>query len=260
MLRDAERCEKFWIVRDNFRRRLTAVKLTEQPGNGFDDERIGIAGKETVAVAEIWKEPQFGEAAGNQIFLDAKFRSQRRLCFGFFNEECQPVLSILQRTQLPGKCNLFFREVHGAETFSVRWAGRRFGRRWCRWLFVMLDGLTVTRFIAARRTGREWFATGRRQLSSRRLDAAESAAKFVNLAFVGELLTLGDLDEFEHFVELVNHLLERSGDFGGVRDGLTDGGGFGGAKISGPDPLTRLRRLRAAVGPAFPGKFALRFT
>ena len=45
-------------------------------------------------------------------------------------------------------------------------------------------------------------------IAARRLDAAEGAAEFLNLTFVGELLAFGDLDEFEHFVELINHLLE----------------------------------------------------
>jgi len=123
---------------------------------------------------------------------------------------------------------------------------------------VLLDRLALARLVAARRAGRQRFTAGRRQLTARRLDAAERAAEFVKLALVGELLTLGDLDEFEHFVELVNHLLERLGNFRGVRDGLADGRGFGGAKIGGLGPLTLARRFRAAFRPAVTGKFALR--
>jgi hypothetical protein len=123
---------------------------------------------------------------------------------------------------------------------------------------VVLDWLALARFVTARRTGRQRFAARRRRLAAGRLDAAERAAEFVKLALVGELLALGDLDEFQHFVELVNHLLERLGNFRGVRDGLADGRGFGGTKIGGLGPLALARRLRSAVRPAVAGKFALR--
>jgi len=94
-----------------------------------------------------------------------------------------------------------------------------------------------------------------------RLDAAERAAKFFNFAFVGELLAFGDLDEFKHFVELVNHLLERLGDLRGVRDGFADGRGFGGPEIGGLGPLTLRWRFRSAFGPAkFRSAATRRFT
>jgi len=66
-----------------------------------------------------------------------------------------------------------------------------------------------------------WIAEGRWLLlfAARRLDAAERAAKFLDLALVGELLALGDFDEFQHFVEMINHLLERLGNLRGVLDG-----------------------------------------
>ena len=97
-------------------------------------------------------------------------------------------------------------------------------------------------------------------LAAGRLDAAQRAAQFINLAFVGQLLAFGNLNEFEHFVELVNHLLERRGDFRGVFNGLTDGRGFGGAEIGGLDPRFGPRRFRAAFGSAFFGAtFARRF-
>jgi hypothetical protein len=97
------------------------------------------------------------------------------------------------------------------------------------------------RFFAAR-------AALRLRLVARRLDAAERAAEFVNFALVGNFLALGQLDEFENFIQLVNRVLQRFGNFGGVRDGLADGGNVGGAKISGFDPRLRARRLRAAFG------------
>ena len=63
---------------------------------------------------------------------------------------------------------------------------------------------------------------------------------------------------------MVNHLLERLGNPGGERDGFADGGRFGGTEIGGLDPLPRLRRFRAAFGPAHLGSavtrgFAQRF-
>jgi hypothetical protein len=60
-------------------------------------------------------------------------------------------------------------------------------------------------------------------LVARRLDAAEGAAKLVNLPLVGQFLALGQLDQFENFVQLINGVLERLGDFRGMRDGLADG-------------------------------------
>ena len=108
------------------------------------------------------------------------------------------------------------------------------------------------RFIAAGRLAK------RRRLAARRLDAAECAPKFVNLAFVGELLARGDFDEFEHFVELVNHLFERLGDFGGVRDGLTYGGGFSRTKIGGLDPRFWAQWFGTTLGVTLTRQFALR--
>ena len=43
---------------------------------------------------------------------------------------------------------------------------------------------------------------------ARRLDAAQRAAEFFNLAFVGQLLAFGEFHEFEDFVQLVNRVLE----------------------------------------------------
>ena len=91
-------------------------------------------------------------------------------------------------------------------------------------------------FIAARLVPART-AVGRRQgLMTRRLDAAQRAAEFVNLAFIGQLLALGKFHEFQDFVQLINRVLERFGDLGGVQDGLMDGRNIGGTEISGFDP------------------------
>ena len=97
------------------------------------------------------------------------------------------------------------------------------------------------------------------RFAARRLNAAERAAKLINLALVGELLALGDLNEFENLIELVNHLLERLGNLRGMGDGFADGRGFGGTEIGGLDPRLRAHRFRAAFRTPLAGKFALRF-
>ena len=116
VLRDAERREKFRVVRQDFRRRVAAVKAAEQAGDGLDDERIGVATEETFAVAKFCDEPEFGEAAGNQIFIHAQFRRKRRTGFCFLDEEREAVLSVFQRGQLRREFNLF----------SARFMARKF--------------------------------------------------------------------------------------------------------------------------------------
>lgn len=95
----------------------------------------------------------------------------------------------------------------------------------------------------------------RRLRRALRLDAAERAAQFVQLPFIGEFLALGDFDEFKDFVHLVVQFLEGLGDKSGVFHGLRDGRRPGGAEISGLHPLTladrnarwRLRRTLIAT-------------
>ena len=89
----------------------------------------------------------------------------------------------------------------------------------------------------------------RRLVAARWLDAAQSAAQFFQFAFVHHFLTLGDFDEFEHFVELINHVLQRNGNFRGVFYGLCDGRTFRRTEISWLHP--RLRRLAFRLGQTF---------
>lgn len=92
-------------------------------------------------------------------------------------------------------------------------------------------------------------------LRTLRLDVAERAAQFINFPLVGELLALGNLDQFEHFIHLVVQFLQRVGDESRMRHGFVDGGVLGGTEIGGLDPLAlggrhaRRRRLRAFVAP-----------
>ena len=257
MLRDAERGEKIGIVSENFRRCVAAVKIAEQTGDGFDDERIGIAVKKTSAIAKICDKPKLGEAAGNQVCVPAQIRCGQGAFSGLVNEQREPVLAVFQNGKLRREFNLFFREVHGAEDFSINMPVlRAFGfRRRARFFVLRFGFLMTVRFLVvcwgffglffavlvvfARGAGRIVVARVAESLRlAGRLDAAERAAEFVNLAFVGELLPLGDFDQFEHFVEMINHLLEAIGNFRGVFDGLADGRGVGGSEIR----ITRTRR------------------
>lgn len=96
-------------------------------------------------------------------------------------------------------------------------------------------------------------------LVARWLDAAQRAAQFLDFALVGELLALGNFDEFENFVELINRVLERLGNLGGVRDGLADGRGFRRTKIRRLDPRFRTLRLGPALFvPRFGAALAFR--
>jgi len=115
----------------------------------------------------------------------------------------------------------------------------------------------MARFITARRTGRERLTAGRRQFAARRLNPAERAAQFINLTLVGKLLALGDLDQFQHLVQMVDHALEGLGNLGGVLDRLADGRGFGQAEIGWLDPRLRAQRFGTALRPLAAVRFAL---
>ena len=91
---------------------------------------------------------------------------------------------------------------------------------------------------------------------ARRLDAAKRAAKFFDLAFVGEFLAFGDFHEFEHFIEMIRHLFEGIGNFRGVFHGLADGRGVGGPEIR----ITRTRCALFLRGLTFLALLALRLT
>lgn len=78
------------------------------------------------------------------------------------------------------------------------------------------------------------------------MDAAKRPAQFFDLPLIGELLAVGDFDEFKHFIQLVNQPFECIRNVRGVLDGLADGGGFGRTKIGGFDPRLWARRFSAA--------------
>ena len=101
------------------------------------------------------------------------------------------------------------------------------------------------RFVVARAARRVLL------LLARRLDAAQGAAKFLNLALIGELLPLGDFHQFENFVQLVNRVFQRFGNLGGVSHRLADGRNFGRSKIRGFDPRPGLRATIFGLGRPF---------
>jgi len=258
-------------MRQNFSRRLVTVKIAEQSSNGLDHERIRITTEETAAFEELGNKPQLGKTAGKQIFCRPKFWRERRKLSGAFDEVRETILPVFQGGQFSGELLLFFRELHGAERSSVRLrhirtfgsrrrlgslggGSRRFRLRTAGFIApLVLIAIITSRLVAAgfvaTRLIPAWIALLllRRGFAPRRLDAAQGAAKFFDLALIGELLSFGDLDEFQHFVEMINHLLERLGNLRGVLDGLGDGRGFGGTKIGGLDPRLGALRFRPAL-------------
>jgi hypothetical protein len=116
----------------------------------------------------------------------------------------------------------------------------------------------LTRFVAAGLAALKLLR--RRSGTALRLDAAEGAAEFVQFAFIGELLALGDFHEFQNFIHLIVQFFQRVGDESSVRDGLVNRGGLCGAKISGFDPLAlRGRHLGTRLRSALLARFT-RFT
>ena len=75
-----------------------------------------------------------------------------------------------------------------------------------------------------------------RNLQTLRLNAAQSAAQFFHFTFVGNFLAFGNFHQFEDFLDIIDHLLERFGNMCGIFHGLGDGGGFGGTEIGGLHP------------------------
>jgi len=107
------------------------------------------------------------------------------------------------------------------------------------------------RFVPARITLRRLHLAGR-------LDAAERAAKFIDLPFIGQLLTLGQFNEFQDLIQLVNRMLERFGDFRCVQNRLVDGRACCRSKISGLHPLPGALLFLTAVRRTVVLRFVLR--
>jgi len=106
--------------------------------------------------------------------------------------------------------------------------------------------LIPTGFIAAR------IALRRRHHLTRRLDAAERAAELIDLAFIGELLALGEFHKFQNLIQLVDRVLELLGNFSRMQDGFVDGRGSSRTEIGGLDPLPGAFGFRAAFRPIWP--------
>ncbi len=102
----------------------------------------------------------------------------------------------------------------------------------------MMFAMTAILILMPRATGRLL------RLEPGRLNAPQGPPQLVNLAFVGHLLALGQFDQFQNFVQLIEGLPERLRDFRGMRHGLVDGRGLGRAKISGLHPWFGFRPAR----------------
>lgn len=85
------------------------------------------------------------------------------------------------------------------------------------------------------------------------LNTAQRPVQLLNFALVGQFLALGQLDQFQHFVQLIVQFLEGVRNEGGVFDGLRNGRGGGGPKVRGLDPfaLARRRQRLALRGTLF---------
>ncbi len=120
------------------------------------------------------------------------------------------------------------------------------------WFIAALALVTVTVAVAITRTAagiilaRTPALRGRwlgRNLQTLRLNAAQSAAQFFHFTFVGNFLAFGNFHQFEDFLDIIHHLLERFGNMRGIFHGLGDGGGFGGTEIGGLHPNLGALRL-----------------
>lgn len=94
---------------------------------------------------------------------------------------------------------------------------------------------SAARLVRARTTALRRRLLGRK-LQTLRLNTAQGAAQFFHFTFIGNFLPLGDFHQFEDFLDIIDHLLERFGNMRGVFHGLGDGGGFGGTEIGGLHP------------------------
>jgi hypothetical protein len=143
-----------------------------------------------------------------------------------------------------------------ARFLTARFLTTRFLTAWliAAWLIAAkfftarpLIAVAAMRILAVRRTGMGWLGLR----LARRLDAAEHAAQLFQFTFIGELLALGNLDQFENSVEFFGHLLECLGYLRGMLDRLADGRNLSRTKISRFDPRLGPRRFRAAFRPRF---------
>ena len=114
IVRDADRAEKDRRMLQNLRRRVPAVKVAQQPGDGLHDQRIGFAAKPAPTVAEILYEPKLGHAACDQIGIEPTLDWEHRPLAGAFDQPREPRRRILQRGQFFGQPALLLIERHNA--------------------------------------------------------------------------------------------------------------------------------------------------
>ncbi|HEV2692969.1 MAG TPA: hypothetical protein VG347_08755 [Verrucomicrobiae bacterium] len=106
---------------------------------------------------------------------------------------------------------------------------------------ILPAGLITSRFVPA-------LVTLRRRLHLPwRLDATQCAAQFIDLAFIGQLLTLGQFYEFQNLIQLVDRVLERLRDLRRMQNRFMDGRARCRPEINRLHPLFGALRFRAAL-------------
>ena len=112
VLGDAEGGEEIRGVREDIGGGLAGVEVAEGAGNGFDDEGIGVAGEMALAVFELGNEPEFGEAAWDEVIGGAEFGGEPGKFFGAGDEQGETVLAVFEGGEFGDETGLFFREGH----------------------------------------------------------------------------------------------------------------------------------------------------
>jgi hypothetical protein len=87
----------------------------------------------------------------------------------------------------------------------------------------------------------------------RGLDAAEGPAQIIEFAFVRQFLAFGHLNQFQNLVNAIHQNLQTFSNLRGMNDGLMNGGGIGGAEISGFDPWLGYLWFGATLRPGLRG-------
>ena len=110
VLGDAELGQERGGVREDFAGRMAAVEVTEQPGDGFDDERIGIALIVAASIPELRDEPEPGEAAFHAVRVRAAGGIERLAQPGLFDEPGEALLGAVRLRERLAQRLLFGRE------------------------------------------------------------------------------------------------------------------------------------------------------
>lgn len=112
---DAEGGEEIRAVAEDFGGGLAGIELAEGAGDGFDDEGIRVADEMAFAVFKLGDEPEFGQAAGDDVVGGAELGRDRRRIFGAGDEQGQAVLAAFEGGEFGDEVGLLFRKGHDME-------------------------------------------------------------------------------------------------------------------------------------------------